>query len=434
MVNGEVLQWKKVRMFYETLSQLNSCNAVEQAMKIEDVKGMLFKMNENELFSILSKDAFNELCKMMVEEKISVENAVMLLRHMGYRKSLSESWTKCFNRSMLCKYVERMIVEEEEGKDEWKKNLAIGLCECFLFLFDWRRCMPKKVLHKSVTLLLNFASNKEEIVNCQKDVEMALLALSCIAFNEDVKAELYLNKIIEIIKYHQENWNLTRLAYQSIWKFFIDRLFKEGKLASVAVNELHFFEESSRELEELERSVGKKKREKQGEVEAEEVWIIKKWCRTLETYFRYCPMWSKERTEPLSSIVKLCRASKKYCSEISIECECSLKRVICASGYTPDKRLPRSGVIEYALEELCLLPVKYDMISPFVMFILKLSEGQITPASDPGNKSCKKKIEKEIAEKLEEEGYEDVIVLFYILKRSADIFSDRSLENFFFKR
>ncbi|KAH7819689.1 uncharacterized protein MONOS_17934 [Monocercomonoides exilis] len=72
-----------------------------------------------------------------------------------------------------------MIAEEEEKKEKEKRNekLLVDLCECYLFL----SCgFTHELLSVCSPCLLKAASVKEESEENQKDVEMALLALSCI--------------------------------------------------------------------------------------------------------------------------------------------------------------------------------------------------------------------------------------------------------------
>eukprot|EP00770_Monocercomonoides_exilis_P003578 MONOS_3559.1-p1 / transcript=MONOS_3559.1 / gene=MONOS_3559 / organism=Monocercomonoides_exilis_PA203 / gene_product=unspecified product / transcript_product=unspecified product / location=Mono_scaffold00084:111823-112387(+) / protein_length=142 / sequence_SO=supercontig / SO=protein_coding / is_pseudo=false len=99
--------------------------------------------------------------------------------------------------------------------------------------------------------LLKVALNKQEDEETQKEVEMALLSLSCLRKGNEIKKKKYLEKIAEIIKCHQEHRNLTQLAYQSAWSILMRRYLEDNDLTGVIVNELHFVKEAARELEEL---------------------------------------------------------------------------------------------------------------------------------------------------------------------------------------
>ncbi|KAH7826221.1 uncharacterized protein MONOS_8319 [Monocercomonoides exilis] len=145
-----------------------------------------------------------------------------------------------------------MIFEEEKKKEEKDDYLLVDLCESFVLLND--EFTSTEFLSICVPCLLKVALRKEEIEEVQKEVEMALLALSSIRDN-DIEKELFLDDMTEIMKYHQEHRNLTRLAYQSAWQFLINRLFTDKRLEDMIVNELHFGREASRELEELSKSI-----------------------------------------------------------------------------------------------------------------------------------------------------------------------------------
>ncbi|KAH7828412.1 uncharacterized protein MONOS_15190 [Monocercomonoides exilis] len=106
-----------------------------------------------------------------------------------------------------------------------------------------------------VSCLLKVTLKKEEDEETQKEVEMALLALSCIYSHYEIEQKQYLNEIKEIIHYHQEHHNLTRLAYLYAWEFLILRLNTDKSLNEVIVNELHFIREARREIEDLSKCV-----------------------------------------------------------------------------------------------------------------------------------------------------------------------------------
>ncbi|KAH7827005.1 uncharacterized protein MONOS_17350 [Monocercomonoides exilis] len=123
-----------------------------------------------------------------------------------------------------------------------------------------------------MSCLLKIALNKQEDEETQKEVELALLALNNTGLIKNDK-ELHLNKITEIIKYHQEHHNLTQLAYQSAWRLLVNRLWVDNCLEEVIVNELHFVREAARELEELSKCVDwtRKDKENGGKEEKKEL-------------------------------------------------------------------------------------------------------------------------------------------------------------------
>ncbi|KAH7823385.1 uncharacterized protein MONOS_10784 [Monocercomonoides exilis] len=148
--------------------------------------------------------------------------------------------------------LETMISEEEEKKEEKDERLLVDACEIYLLLND--RFNTYLVLI-CVPCLLKAASNKEESEEAQKEVEMALLALSNIHERFEIPEELFFDEIKEIVEYHHEHHNLTHLAYVSAWKFEMRRLRFNENLYGAVANERHFAKATGRELEELAKCV-----------------------------------------------------------------------------------------------------------------------------------------------------------------------------------
>eukprot|EP00770_Monocercomonoides_exilis_P014940 MONOS_14886.1-p1 / transcript=MONOS_14886.1 / gene=MONOS_14886 / organism=Monocercomonoides_exilis_PA203 / gene_product=unspecified product / transcript_product=unspecified product / location=Mono_scaffold01097:12673-14214(-) / protein_length=297 / sequence_SO=supercontig / SO=protein_coding / is_pseudo=false len=246
--------------FSKLLDQLEHCNEEEQKQKILELKGILEEMNKNELQSISSIVMFNKMNKMIEEKKMQLENAILLLNHVGCCKMLKNVWNQNFEKSSLSRRFEQMIFEEEKKeKEKRNEDLLASLCECYLLLHN---LYSEKLIPICVPCLLKFALKKEESEETRKEKEMALLVLSHIDRYYFLRQELYLKEITEIIKNHQEHHNLTQLAYH----------------LKVIVNELHFGREAARELEELTRNMDwKKKEEKMNKEEAKEVLIIRRW-------------------------------------------------------------------------------------------------------------------------------------------------------------
>ncbi|KAH7828446.1 uncharacterized protein MONOS_15588 [Monocercomonoides exilis] len=199
------------KMFNKLLCELEDCDEEDQKQKIEEMKGVIDGMNEEEFESVFTKEVFDKICRMFEEKKLPAENMILLLKHVGFNNTLKYVTIYGFEESFLKEKIKKMIVEEnDEGKNE--KRLA-DLCECYLSLKYECMDLPETVTEISVHCLLKVALSKEENEETQKEVEIALLALSCIELYNDVKNELYANGIKEIIQYHQKCGNLTRLAY-----------------------------------------------------------------------------------------------------------------------------------------------------------------------------------------------------------------------------
>ncbi|KAH7816032.1 uncharacterized protein MONOS_18268 [Monocercomonoides exilis] len=175
-------------------------------------------------------------------------------------------------------------------------------------LFDYR--LSKDLARIVVPCLLKAVLKKEENEDAQKEVEMALLALSNIWQAAKVPQELYLIEILEIIKYHQEHHNLTRFAYQSAWIFFVNRLSASKKREIEIANEMHFGSEAIRELEELALCVNVKKNEKVPK-DCEDGRVILRWLDVYEA-FGYCSKEFKEKESQnfMKCIVDLLKEAK----------------------------------------------------------------------------------------------------------------------------
>ncbi|KAH7828842.1 uncharacterized protein MONOS_17227 [Monocercomonoides exilis] len=239
-----------------------------------------------------------------------------------------------------------------------------------------------------VPCLLKVASNKEESDEAQKEVKKALLALSNISKWKFVEQELYLNEIKDIIQYHQEHRNLTRLSYH---------------LEQVIVNELHFGRDARRELENLSKSVDWKKNEKWGErKEKEEMITILRWMQTLSYFFGNCYLWNGEYVGLLSSIVEVLRASRDIFREISKKCICPFEE---ASGRRVVKigSLWQRGAVDVALEEIHKSAKDDEITAKILKFFLNVSR-RLEKTDDEADEVERKETKKEIFEKMEEEG------------------------------
>eukprot|EP00770_Monocercomonoides_exilis_P006955 MONOS_6918.1-p1 / transcript=MONOS_6918.1 / gene=MONOS_6918 / organism=Monocercomonoides_exilis_PA203 / gene_product=unspecified product / transcript_product=unspecified product / location=Mono_scaffold00227:12295-13062(-) / protein_length=203 / sequence_SO=supercontig / SO=protein_coding / is_pseudo=false len=166
-----------------------------------------------------------------------------------------------------------------------------------------------------VSCLLKEAANKDESEKKQKEVEMALFALSTVRYRGKGKI-VHLNEIKEIILYHQEHRHLTQIAYQSDWQFLIKRFVFDESLEGVIVNELHFVREASKGLEKLMKHEDWKKKQKEAKKEKgigkepEEEHMMMKWLFVIGRYLTMCKLWNEESVLLVYSIVRLLRAAR----------------------------------------------------------------------------------------------------------------------------
>ncbi|KAH7819524.1 uncharacterized protein MONOS_7594 [Monocercomonoides exilis] len=253
--------------------------------------------------------------------------------------------------------------------------------------------------------LLKVALKKEENEETQKEVEIALLALSNIECYE-MNKELYLSEIKEIIKYHQEHQNLTRLAYQSAWEILINRFYKDEILEDVMVNE------AAKELEELEKCVDWKRKEREvKEKERREESVIKRWMHALKFYLRFSELWNEEHVELIRNVVQIFRDLRDNHREISkIFIQSLSEAAHCKAVKVEDLLI--SGAVDNVLEEMKQSTLYDELMWNFLHFFLKLSERLKEKESNVAEEEKRKELKRKIFEKLEEEGYEDFIKSF----------------------
>ncbi|KAH7825920.1 uncharacterized protein MONOS_9220 [Monocercomonoides exilis] len=296
--------------------------------------------------------------------------------------------------------------KEKDGK------LLIDLCECYISLSN---DFSSECLSICVPCLLKVASNKERHEETQKEVEMALLALSnvrcCV-----VEQELYLGAIKEIIQYHQEHHNLTRLAYQSAWQFLINRLFTDKRLEDMIVNELHFGREASRELEELSKCVDWKREkaeeeEERGKERGEEL-VIWRWLDAMYDFLYSCRLWNEELAGVIGNVVSVFQASRDNRKRISNQCIYLFKRAAENVIMKIDVLLDE-GVVDLILEEMKQSTLKDGIMFESLQFLKNISRKLKEKEVDKPEEEKRKAIKRKIFEKMEEEGCEELITSLY---------------------
>eukprot|EP00770_Monocercomonoides_exilis_P013467 MONOS_13415.1-p1 / transcript=MONOS_13415.1 / gene=MONOS_13415 / organism=Monocercomonoides_exilis_PA203 / gene_product=unspecified product / transcript_product=unspecified product / location=Mono_scaffold00824:16031-16568(-) / protein_length=127 / sequence_SO=supercontig / SO=protein_coding / is_pseudo=false len=111
--------------------------------------------------------------------------------------------------------------------------------------------MSDELLSICMTCVLKAASKKEDDEETKKEVEIALVSLSSIDYWKQLENTRHLGNIAEIIIYHQQNHNLTSLAYQSIWEFLIGKTFHLKNLENLIDDKLKFIQQAAVELKDL---------------------------------------------------------------------------------------------------------------------------------------------------------------------------------------
>ncbi|KAH7819114.1 uncharacterized protein MONOS_17955 [Monocercomonoides exilis] len=405
----------KAKKLRELFSELENCNAECQRLKIEDMREIIDGMNYTEFKFVFTKELLDKIDKMIEEEKLSIENAILLMKHVGYWKSLKRMWVNIFEETLLCERFDKIIFDEYEKGDGKNEKLLKDLCECFLLLANG---FSSKFLSIIMPCLLKAASKKEENEEVEKEVEMALLPLSCISQYVEIKKDLFLNDTKEIIKYHQKHHNLTRLGYQSAWQFLIGRLFADKSLEDAVVNEMHFIREARRELEDLSKYVDWKRKEEEKErgkgKGREEENIFMRWIETLTFFFCGRTLWNEEYSGLISSIVSAFRTARDNFREISRKCIYSLMEAAYNRAINIDDLL-KEGALDIVLEEIQQPTLNDEMVGESLRFFIEFSRRLKVKEKDKIKESKRKMSKRKRSKKMEEEGYEDVITSQYEL-------------------
>ncbi|KAH7830070.1 uncharacterized protein MONOS_17071 [Monocercomonoides exilis] len=405
------MEKENTKIFKQLLSELEDCDEYEQKQKVEEINYFLDEMDKEGFQSIFTEELFDKIDKMIEEKKMTMKILILLLKHVGSCKELKGAWIEGFENSLLCERFEKTIIEEKHKKEGKNEKLIVDLCECYLLQLD--NNIGEDLVSICVPYLLKVALTKDKNEETLKEVEMALLALSHIDEYYDTPKELYLNEIKEIIQYHQENLNLTRLAYQSAWKFLICRIEPGKNLEGMIVNELHFARETGRELEELVKLVDwKRKKEEKGEKEEEEELDLLRWLRILETYFHLCKLWNDKNIVIINRITQVLRAAKDFSEKIVNDC-ISIFRTSTENNSMDIEFFVKGGAIDAILQEAVELNVikvqKYCSVYFFKEICDRLKKKMDNKKEEPKQKEMKRKL----FEKMEEEGYEDCIIGFF---------------------
>ncbi|KAH7818797.1 uncharacterized protein MONOS_9562 [Monocercomonoides exilis] len=398
----------KTERFSKLFDELERCREDEQMQKMEEMNGLIDEMNEEELKSIFTIELFDKIHQIIEEKTLPLENALVLLKHVGYYRELKIIYLESFDYSLLRERMKEMIIDENEKKEEINEKILTDLCECYALLGE--DDIFGEVLSIIVPCLLKVALKKDETEEAQKEVEMALLALGNIGYW--VEKESYGNEIKEIIKYHQEHQNLTRLAYQSAWEFLIKRFHNYESLEEVFVNDLHFAREARREIEELKRDVDWKRKEETGK-EAKELLIFRKWIYNIDNYFTSCKLWNEEVEKLLSSFVQMIREFRDNSKKVSNWCFFSITNAAENRNVKIDDLL-KSGAVDAFSEEMKQSTLEDKIVYDCLYFFLNVSRRLNEKKDDEKKEAKRKSIKRKMFEWIEE-GYEDVMTSFHAI-------------------
>ncbi|KAH7832722.1 uncharacterized protein MONOS_15261 [Monocercomonoides exilis] len=237
-------------------------------------------MGVKELGCVFAGKVFEKIFEMVKGEKLVLEDGIMLLKHVGYYKALSDIHTDNDGESSFRKRFERRVMNEEWKQGQKKEKMLNDVCECYALSYE-----------QFVTF--NFSSHVEE--------------------------DVFMNSIVSVIVHHQQNRNLTQLAYQSAWQFFMKRMHTNAQMESAMSMHFGFVEEARRELEELEKRADWQRKERRVK-ELKDIHTILRWLKTLNKHFvNHQP--SRERNTRLAAVaVGICRKARACFGELSLEC------------------------------------------------------------------------------------------------------------------
>ncbi|KAH7818428.1 uncharacterized protein MONOS_18016 [Monocercomonoides exilis] len=406
MSTKEKTETCNTKKFTELFSQLSYSSDDEQREKIEEMNEVMGKMNKEEFMSVFTKDLSNRMKEMTDEKILSMENAILLLKHVGYCQTLKCFYDFAFKDSFLSDRFQEMIIEEKMMKEEKDEKLLVDLCECYLLLNRWPSSEMSSII---VPCLLKVALKREESEESQKEVEMALLALSNF-WSDKVPKELWINEFKEIFQYHKEHHNLTRIAYQSAWKFFLSRTHFDHSLEHVIVNEVHFEREAIRELEELAKWMNwKKKEEEMSKKESKEVLIIGRWLCALGIFFRLFRFWKEEFAELIGSVANVCRTARENYKEISNWCIFVFEAAAGSRDATIEDLL-ESGAIDAIFEEIHKPTMDDRITNKILNFFMSISRKAKEKKRDEMEEVKRKEAKRKVFEMMEEEGIEDDVI------------------------
>eukprot|EP00770_Monocercomonoides_exilis_P003764 MONOS_3745.1-p1 / transcript=MONOS_3745.1 / gene=MONOS_3745 / organism=Monocercomonoides_exilis_PA203 / gene_product=unspecified product / transcript_product=unspecified product / location=Mono_scaffold00091:51679-52726(+) / protein_length=329 / sequence_SO=supercontig / SO=protein_coding / is_pseudo=false len=303
-----------------------------------------------------------------------------------------------------------MIVEEEKKKEGKNEKLLADLCECFVLLNQF--CISKELLSIVLPCLLKVGLDKDESEETQKEVEMAFLALSNINEYAIIDKNMYFSEMKEIIQHHQEHNNLTRLAYHSAWEFVIKRFCLDGSLEDVISNELHFAKEAIKELEELMNCVDWKRTKEEREKESQEEKVLLRWLLTLEYFLGSCLLWNEKYSELIRCVVQVYQTAKGNNEEIGSRCIYSLS-MAAKNRAMKNEDLLNGGAVNAILKEN-QLPTMDDVNTQISLkFLISITGRLKGKKKEKMKEEHRKGLKRKMFEKMEEEGYEDVITSFH---------------------
>ncbi|KAH7832412.1 uncharacterized protein MONOS_9324 [Monocercomonoides exilis] len=366
------------------------------------------KMNYRELESILIDKVYFEVDKNIEEKRLSVENALLLLKQLGFNKKLKWNENMNYDYSVLRVRFESMIDKEDQKKEEKNERLLLDLCESHILLSE--RYISRESLKACLHCIMNVVLKKEENEEMKKDVEIALLGLSNSHILTEAENELDLYKITEIIKIHQHHRNLSLASFLSAFKIFVEMAPTKKELIEIYLSELHFVREAAKELEELVKRTNERKEGEKFD-EMIEMIIIKKWCNMLQMYFAYCDYSEAECVGLIAALVQLFRAAKDASSDLSKQCINLFASMADKEGLRIEDLL-RGGAVDVVIKVLSQLTFEDMPILNCLCFFTSISNKFNEDVENENAAEKRMIVKREVFERIEEEGLVDTFFSF----------------------
>eukprot|EP00770_Monocercomonoides_exilis_P015799 MONOS_15750.1-p1 / transcript=MONOS_15750.1 / gene=MONOS_15750 / organism=Monocercomonoides_exilis_PA203 / gene_product=unspecified product / transcript_product=unspecified product / location=Mono_scaffold01340:8557-9900(-) / protein_length=312 / sequence_SO=supercontig / SO=protein_coding / is_pseudo=false len=249
-----MLETDNTKTFTELFSELEHYDEDKQRKKIGETNEIIDGMNEEEFESVFTEEPFNKMHEMIEEKKMSMENAILLLKHAGYSNVLKNN----FKKELFFNEIKEIIKHHQEHH-----NLTqLAYQSAWQFLID--RFFKDKdleiVIVNELHLAREAARELEELMKCidwkKKEEEMskeeakeefalmrraktcAIYFQCCTLWNEEFVK--FINSIVQVYRAAKDNhrgisdwciYSLRNAAKNRVAK--VEDLLKSGAIDAV---------------------------------------------------------------------------------------------------------------------------------------------------------------------------------------------------------
>ncbi|KAH7823572.1 uncharacterized protein MONOS_18622 [Monocercomonoides exilis] len=395
----------------DLFADLDKCGNVVQKLIIKEINKALEQMNKEDLKYTMTQKLFDNLHSLIDKKKLSLENALAMLKSIGYHKELRKIYGENNSSQALSNRFRKMIENEErKEKKGGNENLLTDLCECYLLLFDGS--CEEEISRTVAICLLKVASNKDTSEEAQNKVEIALLAMGKgnISIVLQDKYDYFLNEISEIIRYHQDHRNLSHLSYQSAWFFILYRLKRNKQsenLWKFFVTKKDFYREATKELNELSKCVNRiKKEKKEMRKEIKNFYIIERWLHVFTEVVDVQILLVEIQIDIMKCVANISRRTKDSFIGIREKCTDIIMKVL-DGGVMNTFDLIGGGAVDAMLEELSRSYMIRSSFCDCSTFFENIHQRLTGTMHNGAERMILKRM---MIDKLEENGFEDVYI------------------------